>query len=57
MGNAIPEVINGAQFSQRQKDSFQPPKPWQTILHITNVKAVGPDGLTRDLAPIEVIIN
>lgn len=56
MGNAIPEVSNGSQFSQRQKDSFRRLSRGKRF-YISRVKATGPDGITRDLAPIEVIIN
>ena len=56
MGNAIPEVSDGANFSQRQKDSFRRLSRGKRF-YISRVKAVGPDGVTRDLAPIEVIVN
>ena len=56
MGNAIPEVSNGDQFSQRQKDSFRRLSRGKRF-YISRVKAVGPEGITRDLAPIEVIVN
>lgn len=56
MGNAIPEVSQGSQFSQRQKDSFRRLSRGKRF-YISRVKAVGPDGITRDLAPIEVIVN
>lgn len=56
MGNAIPEVSDGAQFSQRQKDSFKRLSRGKRF-YISRVKATGPDGITRDLAPIEVIVN
>lgn len=56
MGNAIPEVSNGADFSQRQKDSFRRLSRGKRF-YISRVKAVGPDGIQRDLAPMEVIIN
>ncbi|MCC8177415.1 MAG: gliding motility protein GldM [Bacteroidales bacterium] len=56
MGNAIPEVSNGDQFSQRQKDSFRRLSRGKRF-YISRVKAVGPDGITRDLAPLEVIVN
>lgn len=56
MGNAIPEVSDGAQFSQRQKDSFRRLSRGKRF-YISRVKATGPDGITRDLAPIEVIVN
>ena len=56
MGNAILEVSAGDQFSQRQKDSFRRLSRGKRF-YISRVKAVGPDGITRDLAPIEVIVN
>ncbi len=56
MGNAIPEVSDGAQFSQRQKNSFRRLSRGKRF-YISRVKAVGPDGITRDLAPIEVIVG
>ena len=56
MGNAIPEVSAGDKFSQRQKDSFRRLSRGKRF-YISRVKAVGPDGITRDLAPIEVIVK
>ena len=56
MGNAIPEVSAGAQFSQRQKDSFRRLSRGKRF-YISRVKAVGPDGIERVLAPMEVIVN
>ena len=56
MGNAIPEVSSGSQFSQRQKDSFRRLSRGKRF-YISRVRAVGPDGIERDLAPMEVIVN
>lgn len=56
MGNAIPEVSQGANFSQRQKDSFRRLSRGKRF-YISRVRAVGPDGIERDLAPMEVIVN
>lgn len=56
MGNAIPEVSDGASFSQRQKQSFQRLSRGKRF-YISRIKAVGPDGITRDLSPMEVIVN
>ena len=56
MGNAIPEVSNGAHFSERQKEQFKRLKPGKSFF-ISNVKAKGPDGITRDISPMEVAIN
>ena len=56
MGNAIPEVSDGAQFSARQKQSFQRLQRGKRF-YISRIKAVGPDGITRDLSPMEVIVN
>lgn len=56
MGNAIPEVSNGSHFSQRQKEQFKRMKPGKSFF-ISNVKAKGPDGITRDISPMEVGLN
>lgn len=56
MGNAIPEVSNGAHFSPRQKEQFKRLKPGRSFF-ISNVKAKGPDGITRDISPMEVGLN
>lgn len=56
MGNAIPEVSQGSQFSQRQKDSFKRLSRGKRF-YISRVRAVGPDGIERELAPMEVIVN
>ncbi|MBP2691337.1 MAG: gliding motility protein GldM [Muribaculaceae bacterium] len=56
MGNAIPEVSDGASFSTRQKQSFQRLSRGKRF-YISRIKAVGPDGITRDLSPMEVIVN
>lgn len=56
MGNAIPEVSSGSQFSQRQKDSFRRLSRGKRF-YISRVRAIGPDGIERDLAPIEVIVG
>ncbi len=56
MGNAIPEVSDGPSFSARQKQSFQRLSRGKRF-YITRIKAIGPDGITRDLSPMEVIVN
>lgn len=56
MGNAMPEVSDGSKFSARQKSQLQRLKRGNRI-YVTRVKAVGPDGITRELAPLEIIIN
>ena len=56
MGNAIPEVSDGPNFSARQKQSFQRLQRGKRF-YISRIKAVGPDGITRDLSPMEVIVN
>ncbi len=56
MGNAMPENSEGANFSQRQKDRFRSLSRGKRF-YISNVRAVGPDGIERDLSPIEVIVN
>ena len=56
MGNAIPEVSNGANFSERQLTAIRRLSRGKRF-YISRVKATGPDGIQRDLAPMEVIIN
>lgn len=56
MGNAIPEVSDGSRFSARQKEQFKRLKPGKNFF-ISNVKAKGPDGITRDISPMEVALN
>ena len=55
-GNAMPEVSDGANFSARQKQQFQRLSRGKRF-YISRIRAVGPDGITRDLSPMEVIIN
>ncbi len=55
-GNALPEVSAGSQFSQRQKAQFQRLGRGKRFF-ISRIRAKGPDGITRDLSPMEVIIN
>ena len=56
MGNAIPEVSAGASFSQRQKDSFRRLSRGKRF-YISRIRAIGPDGVERQLQPVEVIVN
>ena len=56
MGNAIPEVSAGNRFSERQRSSFRRLSRGKRF-YISRVKATGPDGVTRDIAPMEVIVN
>ncbi len=56
MGNAMPEVSAGSQFSERQRQAIRRLQRGKRF-YITRVKAVGPDGITRDIAPMEVIVN
>ena len=55
-GNAMPEVSAGSQFSPRQKAQFQRLSRGKRF-YISRIRAKGPDGITRDLSPMEVIIN
>lgn len=56
MGNAMPEVSDGANFSARQKQAFQRLQRGKRF-YISRIRAVGPDGITRDLSPMEVIVG
>ena len=56
MGNAMPEISNGSKFSERQKAQMKSLSRGKRF-YISRIKAKGPDGITRDLSPIEVIVN
>ena len=57
MGNAVPMVSDGAQFSARQKDTFRKLQRNKRF-YISRVNAIGPDGIQRKLnASMEVIVK
>lgn len=56
MGNAIPEVAEGTNFSQRQKDYMRRLSRGKRF-YISHVVAKGPDGIERTIPTIEVIVN
>ena len=56
MGNAMPELSNGASFSDRQMQAFKR-IPRGKRFYISKVRAIGPDGVERTLSPMEVIVN
>ena len=57
MGNAVPLASAGANFSQRQREEFRHLSRTRRF-YISHIKAVGPDGITRNLsAAMEVIVR
>lgn len=56
MGNALPEISQGAQFSERQMKQIQNASRGKR-LYITEVIAKGPDGVERKIPSIELILN
>ena len=57
MGNAIPRVSQGAQFSAQQKEMFRNLGRGKRF-YISHVKAIGPDNVERLLpTSLEVIID
>ena len=52
----MPEVSAGAMFSQRQKQQIQRLSRGKRFF-ISRIRAKGPDGISRDLSPMEVIIG
>ena len=57
MGNAVPEVSAGSAFTDRQKGTMRSLGRGKRF-YITNVKAIGPDGIERTLSgAMEVIVN
>lgn len=57
MGNAVPRKSDGASFSSAQKEIFRSLQRGKRF-YITNVRAIGPDNVERQLTtPLEVIMN
>ena len=57
MGNAIPLASAGSNFSERQREEFRKLSRNRRF-YISRIKAVGPDGITRNLpAAMEVIVR
>ena len=57
MGNAVPMASNGAQFSDRQKDTFRK-LTRNRRFYISRVVAIGPDGIQRTLQnSMEIIVK
>ncbi|MCI5710284.1 MAG: gliding motility protein GldM [Prevotella sp.] len=57
MGNAVPMASAGSMFSERQRDAFRKLSRNKRF-YISRVKAVGPDGITRNLpASMEIIVK
>lgn len=56
LGNAIPEVSAGPNFSGRQIEQMRRLSRGKRF-YISRIRAKGPDGVERQLSPIEVIVN
>ncbi len=56
MGNAIPEVSSGSNFSERQKGQIKRLSRGKYFF-ISSVRAKGPDGIEREISPMEVRVN
>ncbi len=57
MGNVIPEVSSGADFTQRQKEVIRSLNRGK-FFNITRVRVIGPDGIERTLPyALEVTVN
>jgi hypothetical protein len=56
MGNVTPEMSSGANFSSRQMDQIRR-MTRGTLFYISGIKVKGPDGIERDVYPMEVRIN
>lgn len=56
MGNAITDISDGSAFSAGQRQKIQRLSRGKRF-YISRIKAQGPDGITRDLSPMEVIVN
>ncbi len=57
MGNAVPVVSNGSQFSARQQETFRKLSR-QKRFYISRIHAIGPDGIARTLpSAMEIVIK
>jgi gliding motility-associated protein GldM len=57
MGNAVPQISTGSEFSEKQREIFRKLSRGRRF-YISRVRAVGPDGIERRLpASMEVIVN
>ena len=56
MGDYHPEASNSSHFTERQKERIKRLQHGKQFF-ITNVKATGPDGITRTISPLQIIIN
>ena len=56
MGNAMPELSQGASFSAKQREQFKRLSRGKRF-YISRIRAKGPDGVTRELSPVEVIVQ
>lgn len=57
MGNAVPMASAGASFSQQQKDAYRQLSRNKRF-YLTNITAIGPDGITRKLpGAMEIIVK
>ena len=57
MGNARPEASSGANITEAQRELIRQLRKGQRF-YISRVRAIGPDGIERNLPQaIEVIVN
>jgi hypothetical protein len=57
MGNAIPMASAGANFTDRQRDTFRKLSRNKRF-YISHITAIGPDGITRKLpTAMEIIVK
>lgn len=57
MGNAVPMASAGASFSQQQKEAYRKLSRNRRF-YLTNITAIGPDGITRKLpGAMEIIVK
>lgn len=56
MGNVAPEMSDGARFSARQMEQIRRMSRGE-FLYIGGIKVKGPDGIEREISPMEIRIN
>lgn len=57
MGNAVPMSSAGANFSDRQRETFRSSSRNKRF-YISRITAIGPDGITRTLpSAMEIVVK
>lgn len=56
MGNAVPDVSSGGNFSEKQKDQIRRLSRGK-MFFITKIRVIGPDNIEREISTMDVTVN